>query len=522
MLSASFASAQNPTLLRQYNGGHAANFGYSVCGAGDLNQDGLDDILVGATRVSGDRGAVYAYSSADGSLLWSAIGESGYESFGWDVAAFGDVNGDGFPEVAASAYGFDSPANTRGRVYVLNGLDGSTLWQVQGDAAHWRFGKRLDAAGDYNNDGVPDLIVASEAATIHGDYTGIVRVYSGANGAVLLNAYGYKDWSNFGNDVSAAGDVNFDGYDDIIVGSESNDFFGDGRGTAYVFSGKDNSILELFVGTDDFDFHGSSVDAQGDCNGDGISDYVVGSLYTSVLADDGGSVHVYSGADGSELWRVDGYYFHNTFGRTVKFGGDQNGDGYDDVLVANYRGGYNGDINAPGRGWVYCYSGLDGSLLWLLDPASTGDKFGLDISQVGDTNGDGADDFVVGAPAYGFYGSDYGYVSVYGATQTAQELWMLTPQPLVSGSKAIHWVNGAKYNSHVTLYAGIGRRPTFLSHGIRLDIMDPVPIAGGISNANDTARISTWVRPGLAGYRVWLQAASGGGKRSNVNFRVIQ
>ena len=374
------------------------------------------------------------------------------------------------------------------------------------------FGKRMDAAGDFNNDGVPDLIVASDAATINGDYTGIVRVYSGANGAVLLDVRGYKDWSDFGNDVSAAGDVNFDGYDDIIAGSKSNDWFGPGRGTAYVFSGQDNSILELFVGTDDFDFHGSSVDAQSDCNGDGISDYLIGSLYTSVFADDGGSIHVYSGADGSELWRVDGPYFHNTIGRTAKFGGDQNGDGYDDVLVGNYRGGYNGNINDPGRGYVYCYSGLDGSLLWLLDPASNGDMFGFDLSQIGDTNGDGADDFLVSAPAYST-GSDYGYVQVYGAPHSPHEMWMLTPDPLVAGAKAIHWVNGAKYNTRVELYAGTGRGPTFLQNGIRLDIVDPVVVASGIANGNDTARLTTFVRPGLVGHKVWLQAFGGSGKR---------
>ncbi len=520
--TAATAAAQSPVLLKHINGPTYGKFGYSVSDAGDLDQDGFNDILIGATAISNNRGQAYAYSGLTGGLLWTAAGEQADDSFGWEVSRFGDVNGDGFPEVAVCAFGQSPPANTRGKVYVLSGLDGSTLWSVSGDAPFWRYGTRMDAAGDYNNDGTPDLIVASDAATINGDYTGIVRVYSGSNGAVLLEVYGYKDWSNFGSDVSAAGDVNFDGYDDIIVGSESNDWFGEGRGTAYVFSGADNSILELFVGTDDYDFHGASVDGQADCNGDGIADYLVGSKYTSVFADDGGSIHVYSGADGSELWRVDGQYFHNVIGRNAKFAGDQNGDGYDDVLVGNYRGGYDGNINDPGRGYVYCYSGVDGSLLWLLDPGVTGDMFGFDISMVGDTNGDGADDFIVGAPAYGTSGTGDGYVNVYGAPFSSQDLYMLTPQPLVSGTKAIHWVNNAKYNSHVTLYAGVGREPTFLSHGIRLDIMNPVPIAGGVANANDTARIATWIRPGLAGYKVWLQAASGLGKRSNVNFRVIQ
>jgi len=143
VLTAAISPAQAPILLREYNGGFGANFGYSVAGAGDLDQDGLDDVIVGATRVNGDRGAAYAYSSADGSLLWTAIGESNYELFGWEVAPLGDVTGDGFPEVAVCAYGFDAPANTRGRVYILNGLDGSTVWQTHG--CRWRLQQRWRA-----------------------------------------------------------------------------------------------------------------------------------------------------------------------------------------------------------------------------------------------------------------------------------------------------------------------------------------------------------------------------------------
>ncbi len=217
---------------------------------------------------------------------------------------------------------------------------------------------------------------------------------------------------------------------------------------------------------------------------------------------------------------MDGQYYYNWIGRNAKFGGDQNGDGYDDVIIGDSRGGFNGHINATGRGYVHCHSGLDGSLLWLLDPGSTGDLFGLDISQTGDTNGDGADDFLVGAPAY--LGSDVGYAHLYGASQSAHLLGLSTPDPVHAGSHVTHQISGAPQGTTVTLHAGSGRGPTYLQTGARLDIVDPIAVGTGVSNSGLIASIGTYVPSSLTGYRVWLQATAGIGYRSNVAYRVIQ
>ncbi len=254
-------------------------------------------MLVSAPDTNGEIGAVHAYSGLDGTLLWTAVGESSCGKFGYELSPLGDVTLDGIPDVAVCAFGYGPSGNTRGRVYVLDGLDGSVIVKIHGDDSRWHLGLRMDAAGDFNNDGMPDLIVATQHARTLGSSTGIVRVYSGATGALLFEETGYQSHTNFGCDVSAAGDINFDGYDDIIVGAEAYAFFGTSRGAAFIYSGKDSSILQEFHGVNDFDFFGSSVDAQGDCNGDGISDFVIGAQFTDALADSGGSVHVFSGAD---------------------------------------------------------------------------------------------------------------------------------------------------------------------------------------------------------------------------------
>ena len=136
-----------------------------------------------------------------------------------------------------------------------------------------------------------------------------------------------------GNSVSGAGDVDNDGYDDVIVGAYGNDAGGSGAGRAYVYSGQTGDIIWTFTGEADNDHFGHSVSGAGDVNNDGYDDLIVGAPNCGV---ERGRAYVYSGLTGGLLWTFTGEAAENYFGHAVSGAGDIDSDGYDDVIVGAY------------------------------------------------------------------------------------------------------------------------------------------------------------------------------------------
>src|SRR5262245_28530518 len=196
------------------------------------------------------------------------------------------------------------------------------LFSVKGDQPSDGFGSAVHAAGDVNKDGYRDIIVG--AVGWDGDLpVGYARVYSGKNGSLLHSWSGFND---FGAAVAGAGDVNGDGHDDLIVG---------GDGSVRVYSGK--SGLLLWMKTDVAGKLGWSVDGLGDVNHDGYSDIVASAPFANVNGVDGsGYVRVYNGKTGATLYtRTFGPSLQGRMGWCVSSAGDWDNDGSNDIVVGS-------------------------------------------------------------------------------------------------------------------------------------------------------------------------------------------
>ncbi len=307
--------------IHTFNGAAPGNdFGVSVSGAGDVNNDGVPDLIVG-TNVN----LAQVFSGANGSVLHTLSGS------GSSVSGAGDVNNDGFDDVILGAPGAN--ANT-GQARVFSGADGSILHTFNGDMAQDHFGSSVSGAGDVNNDGFDDLIVGMPGNVVLGTVPGAARVFSGADGSVLYTIPGDQIASGFGTSVSGAGDVNGDGFADFIAGGHSLTVVELTYGIARVFSGADGSTLHTFNGAALGDFLGGAVGAAGDVNSDGFDDLIVGASGADPEGFNSGAVYVYSGADGSTLYTFNGRGEVNTLGNFVSGGGDINGDGIPDFMAA--------------------------------------------------------------------------------------------------------------------------------------------------------------------------------------------
>ncbi|MEW5875150.1 MAG: MopE-related protein, partial [Candidatus Zixiibacteriota bacterium] len=236
-------SGQTGALLWQFDGAAASDsFGSTVSGAGDGNNDGFDDVIVGALNADpaglGNAGSAYVYSGQTGTLLWQFDGAVANDILGFSVSGAGDVNNDGFDDVIVGARQADPGGRIdAGSAYVYSGQTGALLWQFDGAAADDRLGSSVSGAGDVNNDGFDDMIVGAYAADPGGpSFAGSAYVYSGQTGALLWQFDGAVASDFLGFSVSGAGDVNNDGFDDVIVGANGADPGGrSSAGSVYVF-----------------------------------------------------------------------------------------------------------------------------------------------------------------------------------------------------------------------------------------------------------------------------------------------
>ena len=216
------------------------------------------------------------------------------------------------------------------------------LFTVGGDSNADRLGSSVSGAGDVNGDGVADLIVGAHLDDNNGESSGSARVFSGVDGHILYTFDGDSVGDQFGGSVSDAGDVNGDGFDDLIVGASGDDNNGSLSGSARVFSGVDGSILYNFDGNEAFEFFGGPATGAGDVNGDGFADLIVGAFGADNNGSRSGSARVFSGVDGSTLYNFDGDEAGDAFGISVSGAGDVNGDGVDDFIIGATHGGANG------------------------------------------------------------------------------------------------------------------------------------------------------------------------------------
>ncbi|GAB6141276.1 hypothetical protein JCM14076_20050 [Methylosoma difficile] len=377
--------------------------GQSVSSAGDVNGDGLDDLIVGAPfgpdRVG--RGFVVFGKTSTSAIDLSAVaagtggfiirGESAYDASGYSISDAGDVNGDGLGDLIVGARGSDTAAGTNaGRSYVVFGKSTGTAvdmsaivngvggFAINGQTVRDYSGLSVSSAGDVNGDGLADLLVGAPFNDTAGGYNaGSSYVVFGKTGttAVDLSAVaagtggfvisGECSRALTGRSVSSAGDINGDGLADLIIGAPRTNGFLLGAyflGRSYVVFGKTGTaavdLSAISAGTGGFairgeslrDFSGLSVSAAGDINGDGLSDVIVGAYYADPAGvSSAGRSYVVFGKTGTatvELsaiaagtggFAINGQSADDFSGYSVAAAGDVNGDGLADLIVGARR-----------------------------------------------------------------------------------------------------------------------------------------------------------------------------------------
>ena len=400
-----------------------------------------------AAKDAGAAYGYYGGSSPEVQADVILTGENRLDAFGTAVAKVGDIDGDGYEDVLVGAYLFDRDQDRNdnvGRAYLFwGGPTPSTVPALvfTGDNANDQFGLSVAGVGDVNGDGYPDVAVGAYRATVTAacgggtsrlPAVGRVYVYFGGprattdvkdamdakadavlTGETTLVGGECRQGDEFGGSVAGASDVNGDGYDDLVVGARWHDFdptFGENAGRAYVFYGgpwfvgvgadQANVILTGAAIADEF---GEAVAGAGDSNGDGFADLVIG----APLRDrDGatantGSAYWYLGGPGLSsaslpTLRLDGVAAEDNFGFSVSSAGDVNRDGYADVVVGAFLAG----TLDNGSATIY-WGGVSPSstpaATYRGEIANSGDEFGISVSGAGDVDRDGYDDVIVGA-----------------------------------------------------------------------------------------------------------------------------
>ncbi len=395
-------------------------------------------------------------SSLDGITGFLIPGLEQDSRLGDAVGSAGDVNGDGIADIIIGAKDADvNGNNSAGKIYVIFGkngdfsssfnlanLDGSNGFVLNGIDEDDIAGISVSNAGDINNDGVEDLIIGARGGDVNGNSNaGESYVVFGQNSAFnaslnladldgsngfVLNGVASGDFS--GTSVSSAGDVNGDGIDDLIIGAN---FANSNAGESYVVFGQDSGFNASFNladldgsngfvinGTSSGDFSGTSVSSAGDINGDGFGDLIVGATNANVNdRENAGQAYVILGTDaefnssfdlstlnGQNGFVINGANAGNSLGTSVSSAGDFNGDRLEDILISEV-----GANEETGTSYVLFGSTeqfdaivdldeLESNQGFTIEGIETGDRSGNSVSGAGDVNDDGFDDLLIGAP----------------------------------------------------------------------------------------------------------------------------
>jgi hypothetical protein len=422
-------------------------FGWEVAAAGDVDGDGLADMMVSGHRMEGEgrnRGVTFVMTGANlvsGTTTdpfvesqWTILGSQDFDFNGYALAGAGDVDGDGLDDLLVSSHNADDPNFNAGAVDLLVAADlgesgvltaASATVRFVGESLRAYTGYAVDGAGDVDGDGHPDVLIgamgnidrepyAGKAYLIrHAEYIGQSSVRLADTGTMFWGEErrGYAGWA-----VSFTGDVDADGLDDVLVGACGTEIDGTERGSAYWVKGASlvgMSTFELsdadtiWEGQSDYAYVGYDVAGVGDVDGDGRPDVAVSALLGDHEARFPGGVALFPG----DIWpdtlewtdapyRFDGWGPDDQFGREVSGRGDVDGDGQADLLIGAMTAG----SEQAGAAVLWLSADLTGEGTYAASSASAsftgdgaGDQLGAGVAIVGDLDGNGLDELAVGS-----------------------------------------------------------------------------------------------------------------------------
>lgn len=459
-MKTSILTAAKSTFMGEYSNDVSA---YSIAFVGDVNGDGLHDILVGAPESDSNgvnAGQTYlVFGRATGPVLWtglessnaSFLGEFAEDRSGASVAAAGDVNGDGLQDFLIGAPGNGASGEQAGKTYLIYGKRQGWAMQTPlnqadvmftGEATLDRAGHCVAPAGDVNNDGFDDFLIGAPHNSFLESKAGQVYLVLGQaefpEKTIALNSAnssfcGENADHLAGYALAAAGDVNGDGFDDFLVGAPGNsDAGGANAGKTYLLLGKRTGWglrfpLSLanasYIAEAGGDWSGASLAGVGDVNNDGLADFMVGAHGNSQTANRAGKTYLFLGKTSG--WARDlslslanasflGEKAGDSAGFRVAGAGDVNGDGFDDLLIS----AIGSDTPALDAGCVYLVFGKASgwksneplaSIPTVFRGESGPDACGYSLSGGGDFNGDDYSDFLIGAVRNRIGGAESGH-----------------------------------------------------------------------------------------------------------------
>ena len=451
--------------------------GNSVSAIGDINGDTIGDFAIGAPNENGGTtyvvfgktssfGSTLDLSTLDGTNGFTIIDSVNGGRSGFSLSGLGDVNGDGIADIFIGAPDSAVSASNAGAAYILFGKEtsftatvdlgtatGSSVLQIVGVGADDLAGFSVSNAGDINNDGASDILIGVPFADLNGADSGAAYVVfgvqigtgtlpasislSGLDGTAGFRLVGEQANDHFGTSVSTAGDINHDGFADLIIGAPGADSFSGlaNNGAAYVFLGKATGFtastdVSTFDGKNGFKIEGlwageafgSSVATAGDMNGDGVSDIVIGAANPGTgqigqLVT--GNAYVIFGKkktfkptfdlstlDGDNGFRLTTASLRSNLGTNVSSAGDFNNDGFDDIVVGAPSAEDDAGITYILLGRKTGFAAeldlemLTGTTGFRFVGGTVGGQSGTSVSG-GDINGDGFDDIIIGSPQPG-------------------------------------------------------------------------------------------------------------------------
>jgi len=464
-------------------------FGSAVADAGDVNGDGVSDVIVGAPYEA-PSGAARVFSGTDGSLLWQGFGATTLATFGYGVAGVGDVDGDDVPDFAVGAPFDDQPFSSSGAVRVYSGATGLLLFTVGGSQSAGFLGFTIAGVGDLDGDGFGDVLTGEPA---HSGSVARAVVVGGPDGHLILSFDAPQSGTMMGRSLAPYADYDGDGTDDFVLGAPQTNLLGQGFSFSttdvFIASGADGSILQTLSGTGNFGF---AVAVLQDMDADTLPELAVGApSWFGTGPDEVGRVAIVSPGSGLELAELIGTQPDGFFGAALAVADDLDGDGLMDLAVGAPFETASAHVGVTR---VYSVPALTLKNIVTAKDAELGRALAVQPRV-------GSDALIIGGPATQ---ADTGHASLYADFAAPAPPRLAGIGPLTPASPITLRIIDAPALTTTWLVIGVSAVNAPFKGGLLVphaDVLVPLPIpASGTLNLN-----STWPSLMPPWWSVWLQ-----------------